>query len=143
MAESYGQCDEAQAKKLSTVIEKAIAATSEIQDFKGGRPKEKGGWKYIVDPFTGKADLSSTAWQLMFLRSAKNAGFDVPKENIDQAMAFVKHCFNKDTGAFVYEPYYQITESRAMAGVGIVAMAHGGLHRSCLLYTSPSPRDRG
>jgi len=130
LAEAYGQCDGAQAKKLSTVIEKAIAASIEIQDFKGRRPLEEGGWKYIVDPFTGKSDLSSTAWQLMFLRSAKNAGFDLPHENIDRAMKFVKNCFNKQTEAFVYEPYYQVTESRAMAGAGVVAMAHGGLHHT-------------
>jgi len=128
LAEAYGQCDEAQAKKLNEVIEKAIAATIEIQNFKGRRPLEEGGWKYIIDRFNGKSDLSSTAWQLMFLRSAKKAGFDVPQENIDRAMEFVKNCYNRGTEVFIYEPYIQNSESRAMAGAGIVAMAHGGLH---------------
>ena len=136
LAEAYGQCDEVQAKKLSNVIEKAIAATIEIQNFKGRRPLNKGGWKYIVNTFDFDADLSSTAWQLMFLRSAKNAGFEVPKENIDRAMAFVENCFNKKSEVFVYDPYNQITVSRAMAGAGIVAMAHGGRHNSEMAHKS-------
>lgn len=131
LSEAYGQCDGAQAKKLSEVIEKAIAATVEMHNWKVRRPLEKGGWKYIVDDENvDGSDLSATAWQVMFLRSAKNAGFDVPKENIDRAMAFVERCYSKETGVFVYNPYYQITESRAMAGAGIVAMAHGGRHHT-------------
>ena len=47
LAEAYGQCDEAQAKKLTEVIKKAIAATGEMQDWKAPRTLEEGGWKYI------------------------------------------------------------------------------------------------
>ena len=36
------------------------------------------------------ADLSIIGWQLMALRSAKNAGFDVPVEAIDAAVECVR-----------------------------------------------------
>ena len=64
----------------------------------------------------------------MFLRSAKNAGFDVPAENIGRAVAFVERCFDEEQGVFFYNPSYKTAISRAMAGAGIVALAHGGKH---------------
>lgn len=128
LSEAYGHCDEEQTKKLNTVIQKAIAATIEVHNWKRPRPDDKGGWKYINNDHPDDADLSSTAWQLMFLRSAKNAGFDVPAENIDKAMGFVERCFYKKEGTFIYNPSYKDTLSRGMAGAGVVALAHGGRH---------------
>ena len=64
----------------------------------------------------------------MFLRSAKNAGFDVPAENIGRAVAFVERCFDEEQGVFLYNPSYKTAISQAMAGAGIVALAHGGKH---------------
>lgn len=128
LSEAYGHCNERQTEKLTEVIEKAVAATIEMHNWKRRRKPDQGGWKYIVDEHPDDADLSSTAWQLMFLRSAKNAGFDVPSKNIDRAMEFVERCFYKKEGVFVYNPSYKDSLSRAMAGAGVVAMAHGGRH---------------
>ena len=128
LSEAYGQCNEDQAKILNDVIEKAIKATIEMQNWKRKRKAEEGGWKYIVNRYGDDADLSATCWQLMFLRSARNAGFDVPAENIERAVAFVERCFDKKQGVFVYTPPYKRAISRAMAGAGIVALAHGGKH---------------
>ena len=130
LAEAYGQCDEAQAKKLTGVIKKAIAATGEMQDWEAPRRLEEGGWKYISDDPNDGSDLSATALQLMFLRSAKNAGFEVPKQSIDRAMVFIERCYNEKSDVFVYNPYLKNTESRAMAGAGVVAMSHGGKHQT-------------
>lgn len=128
LSEAYGQCNEDQAKILNDVIEKAIEATIEMQDWKHNRKAEAGGWKYTVSRQPDDADLSATCWQLMFLRSAKNAGFDVPAKNIERAVAFVERCFDKKQGVFVYTPPYKRAISRAIAGAGIVALAHGGKH---------------
>ena len=43
-------------------------------------PADRGGWRYIHDLDDVDSDLSVTGWQLMFLRSARNAGFEVPNE---------------------------------------------------------------
>ena len=55
-------------------------------------PRHQGGWRY--NPDSGDADLSVTVWQLMSLRAAKNAGLDVPKEAIDEAVGYVKRCYS-------------------------------------------------
>ncbi len=128
LAETYGQCNEEQAEKITGVIERAITATLEMQNWQGKMPTEDGGWKYIAKEYGSDSDLSSTAWQIMFLRSAKNAGFDVPKESIDRAMKYVEACYDKKSGVFVYDSFSKKTKSRALAGAGVVALAHGGRH---------------
>jgi hypothetical protein len=54
----------------------------------------RGGWRYSPD--AGDSDMSVTVWQTMALRSAKNAGFDVPKEAIDEAVRYIKRCYQPD-----------------------------------------------
>jgi hypothetical protein len=57
----------------------------------------RGGWRY--NPNSKDSDLSVTVWQLMALRSARNAGFTVPKKSIDDAIAYLKVCYNSDRDA--------------------------------------------
>ena len=93
LCEAYGQCNPEQAEKLAPVIEKAIAATLEMQRWGDKQKEYEGGWRYVTRHPAGDSDLSVTGWQLMFLRSAKDAGFDVPKKSIDLAVNFVENCF--------------------------------------------------
>jgi hypothetical protein len=51
----------------------------------------EGGWRYSPD--SGDADLSVTVWQVMALRSAHNASLPVPKEAIDNAVAYLKRSY--------------------------------------------------
>ena len=132
LTEAYGQCDAEQAEKLAPVIEKAIAATLEMQRWGGKEEEYVGGWRYVTRHRSGDSDLSVTGWQLMFLRSAKDAGFDVPKKSIVAAVKFVENCFDKDKNRQVYSyaPGWNHAITRAMAGEGILAMAHTGKHNS-------------
>jgi len=132
LSEAYGQCNPDQAKRLAPIIEKAIAATLEMQGWRPKRAWSIGGWRYLDTDFDIDADLSSTGWQLMFLRSAKNAGFDVPKSSIDAAVKYVEKCFLKDGDrqVFVYMVGVREASTRAMAGAGVLAMAHAGKHDS-------------
>src|SRR5205823_4364045 len=41
-------------------------------------PQDTGGWRYSTTWARSDSDLSVTSWHLMFLRSARNAGFTVP-----------------------------------------------------------------
>ena len=66
----------------------------------------------------------------MFLRSAKNAGFDVPQQPIDDAVAYVRRCFRKDYGVFNYTATQEDRRSRAMGGAGVLALAHAGFHNA-------------
>lgn len=56
-----------------------------------------GGWRYT--PESADADLSVTVWQVMALRSAKNAGLGVPKEAIDGAVAYLKRSYDSPRDA--------------------------------------------
>ncbi len=119
-------------EKSQTAIEKALQATLEMQRWPKRRQEDKGGWRY-VDPFAEEifdADLSITGWQLMFLRSAKNAGFEVPKRSVDDAVAYVRRCFQPRLQTFTLFADPGDQRSRGMAGAGILALSHAGLHNS-------------
>ena len=71
-----------------------------MQRWPKDQAEDRGGWRYIDDDGTCDSDLSITGWELMFLRSARNAGFDVPKQPIDDAVAYVRRCFAAEHGTF-------------------------------------------
>ena len=126
LCEAYGECSPEQSKKLAPVINKAIAATIEMQQWGGKQANEIGGWRYLDKRHPEDSDLSITGRQLMFLRSAKNAGFDVPEKSIDAAVRFVESCFNEELGVHHYVLKYPKSCTRAMAGAGILALVHAG-----------------
>ena len=138
VCESYGQCSPEQSTKLRPVIEKAIKATLEMQRWGNKRAGDVGGWRYlnrqgiVGGPFKSDSDLSISGWQLMFLRSARNAGFDVPKESIDQAVSYIENCYlaNENRKVHGYLVGNSKACTRAMAGAGILAMAHAGKHET-------------
>ncbi|MCE9529574.1 MAG: terpene cyclase/mutase family protein [Planctomycetes bacterium] len=67
---------------------------------------QKGGWRYEPAP-TGD-DISVTIMQVMALRSAINNGLNVPKQprnTMEDAIKYVKACYNQQQGGFTYQPY--------------------------------------
>ena len=64
----------------------------------------------------------------MFFRSARNAEFEVPKEYVDDAMTYVKDCFDRTSHTFLYR--HKRTYSRGLAGAGIVSFSLAGEHES-------------
>jgi hypothetical protein len=127
LSEVYGMSEASRAARIEGSIKRALAATLEMQRW----PKnatDQGGWRYIDNQSPRDSDLSVTGWQLMFLRSARNAGFDVPKKPIDDAVAYVRRCYSRQYGAFGYSPVGGDERSRGMAGAGILALAHAGFH---------------
>jgi hypothetical protein len=131
LSELYGMSDPGRAKRIQGVIDRSLAATLEMQKWPKDREVDRGGWRYLNDFNQEDSDLSITGWELKFLRSARNAGFDVPKEAIDDAVAYVRNTFSQHYGAFGYAAgdHYDF-RSRGMAGAGILALAHAGYHRS-------------
>ena len=83
--------DKAQQERLRTVGQKAINMILRSQMVRKENPKHKGGWRYT--PSSQDSDLSITVWQLMALRSAKNAGLAVPKRAIDEAVLYLKRSY--------------------------------------------------
>ncbi|MDX2146712.1 MAG: prenyltransferase/squalene oxidase repeat-containing protein [Planctomycetota bacterium] len=85
-----------EARLAAQVHEAVVKAVRLIQ----ATQNEEGGWRYNPVPFD--ADVSVTICQIMALRSARNAGLEVPKETIDRAVAYVRKCQNED-GGFKYQ----------------------------------------
>jgi hypothetical protein len=129
LSEVYGMSPPVGRDRMQAAIQKSIQATFEMQTWPKDRADDRGGWRYVDDYDDVDSDLSVTGWQLMFLRSAKNAGFDVPGERIDDAVAYVRRCFDPREGVFVYS-MNRPSRTRSMAGAGILALAHAGFHHS-------------
>jgi hypothetical protein len=128
LSEIYGMSPPNRAPRLEAAIRKALAATLEMQAWTKS-PADQGGWRYIHRLDEVDSDLSVTGWELMFLRSSRNAGFEVPTENVDDAVAFVRRSFDKRDGIFIYS-LRRPSRTRSMAGAGILALAHAGLHHT-------------
>ena len=114
-------------------IEKAVDATLTIQKWSKRDQADHGGWRYVnrfSDDGQLDSDLSVTGWHLMFLRSAKNAGFEVPEQVISDAVKYVQRCYHPEYKTFTVFARRLNRRSRGMAGAGILAMAHAGLHDS-------------
>jgi hypothetical protein len=130
LSEIYGMGQRKEAAQLSAGIKKALAATLEMQRWPKDQAKDLGGWRYVIDEGPDDSDLSITGWNLMFLRSARNAGFAVSQQPIDNAVTYVRRTFDRQVGTFRYTIKPVTNRSRAMAGAGILALAHAGFHNS-------------
>jgi hypothetical protein len=133
LSEFYGMSQSERSDRVQKVIAAALATSLEMQRWPKSPAGDRGGWRYVGRPVYGTdSDLSVTGWELMFLRSARNAGFNVPKESIDDAVAYIRRCFHDNYGTFLYMQGKgnQDLRSRAMAGAGILALAHAGAHNT-------------
>lgn len=97
LGEVYGMTrggdETAQSQKLHESLVKAVRLIVQTQN-------EEGGWRY--NPVPNDADVSVTICQIMAMRSARNAGLEVPKGTIDRAVQYVKMC-QADDGGFRYQ----------------------------------------
>lgn len=99
-------------KKVRTMTENAIKLIIRAQQVPKSEAN-RGGWRY--EPASSDSDISVSVWQLMSLRAAKNSGIEVPKESIDNAIAYIKRSYRAERdsngnlkqleAAFSYEPY--------------------------------------
>jgi hypothetical protein len=90
LGEVYGMTDD---DDVRDALVKAVRIIVKSQNAEGG-------WRYQPIPYD--ADLSVTICQIKALRSARQAGIDVPKETIENAIQYVKDCQNPYDGGFRY-----------------------------------------
>jgi squalene cyclase len=79
---------------IKPVLEKAVKLVVGCQNYEGG-------WRY--EPRSTDADVSVTIMQVMALRAAKNAGFNVPNNTLKDAIKYVESCYNPYNGGFTYQ----------------------------------------
>ncbi|WP_157605216.1 prenyltransferase/squalene oxidase repeat-containing protein [Schlesneria paludicola] len=133
LTEVYGMTQGNDSEPMAETIRSALKFTRQQQTRRKMNKHDKGGWRYLVMDSVSQndSDLSVTAWQVMFLRSARNAEFDVPVEYIQDAMEYVRRAYVPSDGSFSYghrNVRDQIT--RAMVGGGILLLSLSGEHDS-------------
>ena len=110
LGEVYGMTAGDRSRKIESAINRALIYHREIQSRTKQTPHDIGGWRYgFPDSPDASSDMSVTGWGLMFLRSARNAEFNVPKQYFDEGLDFVERCYEKDStqhelGIFRYRP---------------------------------------
>ena len=116
LCEVYGMSAQTELRdRLGQAVELIVASQN-----------DEGGWRYQPQP--GDADMSVTVCQVMALRAARNAGIAVPRETIDQAIAYVKKCQNND-GGFRYTLAGGEQRSQfARSAAGVVALYNAGIY---------------
>jgi hypothetical protein len=115
--------DDAHDKLVLGRLHKAIDLTLKSQAVKKDG-QYQGGWRY--QPESPDSDLSISVWQVMALRSAKNAGIEIPAGAIDSAVAYLRSSYRSGRDArgrldfasgFCYTPGGRPTYSSASAGM--------------------------
>jgi Prenyltransferase and squalene oxidase repeat len=124
LAEVSGMVHPDQADDCRLALERGVRLIVDSQNHKRP-PQHQGGWRY--QPASDDADLSVSAWQLLALRASKDIGCDVPAENIDRAISYIKRLKVQHGGGFGYMAGHGATVTRA--GTGIVALEVCGDHR--------------
>lgn len=105
LAELYGQdrSDDLRAQ-LERLVRIIVASQS-----------PEGGWRYR--PVAIDADISVTVVQVAALRAAINAGLEVPRSTIDDAVAYVRSCHHETSGGFSYQPGEEPGFARTAAAI--------------------------
>lgn len=110
LGEVYGMTSGQRSQRIEAAISRALIYHREVQTRKKKMPSDVGGWRYgYPDGPNADSDMSVTGWALMFLRSARNAEFNVPKQYFDEGLDFVERCYEPDRsqhdgGVFRYRP---------------------------------------
>lgn len=133
VTELYGMSKPVDDLRYRSVIERAMQFTSRRHSQPKAAPDDEGGWRYLRRHASSDSDLSLTSWNLMFLRSAKNSGFEVDVRLIDEAVAYLGRVYDPGHKTFRYEihtddPAHNYT--RGMAGAGVLSMSLAGKHQS-------------
>jgi hypothetical protein len=133
LSEVYGMTRRETSDRIEVAVRRAILLTLAQQKRRKPHAHDKGGWRYLVtEPAAlNDSDLSVTGWQIMFLRSARNAGFEVPGESIELAMEYVRRAYGPTPGTFTYgHANLRGQVTRGVVGSAILTLSLGGEHNS-------------
>ena len=129
LGEVYGMGSREQSARIEDAIHRALIYHREVQSRTKESASDVGGWRYgYPESPSAASDMSVTGWALMFLRSARNAEFNVPKQYFDEGLDFVERCFEPDVsqhekGVFRYRP----VESQANPQISLANTASATL----------------
>jgi len=112
LGEVYGMTSGERSERIEEALNRALIFHREVQTRTKTVETDFGGWRYgYPESPNASSDMSVTGWALMFLRSARNAEFNVPKQYFDEGLDFVERCYADDgtpeelkKGIFRYRP---------------------------------------
>lgn len=122
LGEAYGMTKGGGETPLSTRVHEALVKACTLIE---RSQNTEGGWRYNPVPYD--ADVSVTICQIMALRSARNAGIEVPKETIDKAVEYVRQCQNGD-GGFRYQLSPGVSAPPRSAA-GVASLYYAGIYK--------------
>jgi prenyltransferase beta subunit len=128
LSQVSGMVDPERQKRVDTALSKGLRLTLAAQQVRKA-PAHQGGWRYAPD--SKDSDMSLTGWAFMSIRSARAAGCAVPKEAIDEGVAYIKRCETKD-GGFGYTP--GAGKSLSLTGAGLLCLEMAGMHGEKVTY---------
>ncbi|HEY2589874.1 MAG TPA: prenyltransferase/squalene oxidase repeat-containing protein [Tepidisphaeraceae bacterium] len=116
LAEVFGMVDDARRARIERALALAVQVIIDAQHPEGRTKGEndRGGWRYT--PRAYDSDISCTGWQLMALRGAANCGAVVPRNALDDGLAYVKRCAVA-SGGFAYQPGGGPNQARTGTGI--------------------------
>ena len=129
LGEVYGMTSGERSERIEAALAKALVYHREVQTREKQVPSDVGGWRYgYPDSPNAASDMSVTGWALMFLRSARNAEFNVPKQYFDEGLDFVERCYEPDAGkqengVFRYRPLASSPNEEPRASLANTASA--------------------
>ncbi len=121
LGEVYGMTQGGGDTKLAARVHSALVKACRLIE---RTQNEEGGWRYNPVPYD--ADVSVTICQIMALRSARNAGIEVPKQVIDKAVEYVRRCQNRD-GGFKYQAD-QGMSAWPRSAAGVASLYYAGIY---------------
>lgn len=121
LGEIYGMTKGGGETALSTRVHDALVKACRLIE---RSQNNEGGWRYNPVPYD--ADVSVTICQIMALRSARNAGIEIPKETIDRAVEYVRLCQNAD-GGFRYQANPGVS-AWPRSAAGVASLYYAGIY---------------
>ena len=139
ISELYGMSRPSDDARHRETIEKALKFTGHRYSQPKASSDDNGGWRYLRRHAVSDSDLSVTSWNVMFLRSARNSGFEIDRRLVDEALEYMERVYDPKKSTFRYEihsdePAY--IYSRGMAGAGVLSLSLAGRHNSEMAQSS-------
>lgn len=106
--------------KIKIALQKAVKKTQQSQS-------NQGGWYY--SPNSGADEGSVTVTQVQGLRSARNAGIDIPEKVLNNAIEYLHKCQNAD-GGIRYSVQSGQTSSVALTAAGAEVFMMAGQYKA-------------
>ncbi len=130
-------------RELTEVLTKAVIFTGQAQT-------RAGGWGYVsAKDGSGFDEGSTTITQVQGLRGCRNAGIPVPNEVIENAVAYIRKCTNKQDGGVQYSSKGGGSRP-AITAAAIACLYNAGeydddyvpkMKKYCLAKLKPNTRD--